>query len=66
MICHSASLKSLGYDFRSIHPIIEDKLIGVGWIRERVDRNEFQLTGHAHKERQEEVIKTEEIRKALL
>jgi len=45
---------------------IDDKLIRVDWIHERANKNEFQLTGHAHKERQEEVIKTEEIRMALI
>ncbi len=40
--------------------------ISVGWIRERANKNEFQLTGHAHEERQEEVIKTKEIRDALM
>ena len=43
-----------------------NKLINVGWIRNRANKNEFQLTGHAHKERQEEVIKTKEIREALM
>lgn len=45
---------------------IGNKLINVGWIRNRANKNEFQLTGHAHKERQEEVIKTKEIREALM
>jgi hypothetical protein len=36
---------------------IDDKLISIEWIRKRANKNEFQLTGHAHKERQEEVIK---------
>lgn len=39
---------------------------GVGWIRERANKKEFQLTGHAHKERQEEIIETKEIREALV
>jgi hypothetical protein len=41
-------------------------IISVAWIRERANKNEFQLTGHAHKERQEEVIKTKEIREVLM
>jgi hypothetical protein len=45
---------------------IGGKSISAGWIRERANKNEFQLTGHAHKERQEEVIKTKEIREALM
>ena len=45
---------------------IDDKLIRVGWIHERANKTEFQLTGHAHKERQEDVIKVEEIRMALM
>ncbi len=45
---------------------IGDKSISIGWIRERAAKNEFQLTGHAHKERQEEIIKTKEIREALM
>ena len=45
---------------------IGDNSIRVGWIRERANKKEFQLTGHAHKERQEEAIKAEEIRKALM
>ena len=40
---------------------IGNKLINVGWIRNRANKNEFQLTGHAHKERQEEVIKTKDV-----
>jgi hypothetical protein len=36
-------------------------IISVAWIRERANKNEFQLTGHAHKERQEEVIKTKDV-----
>lgn len=40
--------------------------IEVGWIQERACRNEFQLTEHAHKERQEENIETGEIREALM
>lgn len=36
------------------------------WIKEKTRKNEFQLSGHAHKERQEEVIHTWEIREALL
>jgi hypothetical protein len=36
------------------------------WIKERARRNEFQLSGHAHKERQEEAINTWEIREALI
>ena len=35
---------------------IDAKSISIGWIRERANKNEFQLTGHAHKERQEDVI----------
>jgi hypothetical protein len=35
------------------------------WIKERARRNEFQLSGHAHRERQEEAINTWEIREAL-
>jgi len=45
---------------------ISDKPISVGWIRERANKREFQLTGHAHKERQEETIKAKEIRDALM
>ena len=45
---------------------IDDKLISIEWIRKRANKKEFQLTGHAHKERQEEVIKTKEIRGALI
>ena len=45
---------------------IDDISIRVGWIREKANRNEFQLTGHAHKERQEGAIKAEEIRMALM
>ena len=45
---------------------IGDKSISVGWIRDRANKNEFQLTGHAHKERQEETIKAKEIRDALI
>jgi hypothetical protein len=52
---------SSGFDIE-----IGDKSIGIGWIRKRANKNEFQLTGHAHKERQEEVIKTKEIREALM
>jgi len=37
---------------------IDDKLNSVEWIRKRATKKEFQLTEHAHKERQEEVIKT--------
>jgi hypothetical protein len=37
---------------------IGDKSISVSWIRERANKKKFQLTGHAHKERQEEVIET--------
>ena len=36
------------------------------WIKERARRNEFQLSGHAHKERQEEAINTWEIRETLM
>jgi hypothetical protein len=36
------------------------------WIKERARRNEFQLSGHAHRERQEEAINTWEIREALI
>lgn len=42
------------------------KSISVAWIRERANKNELQLTGHAHKERQEEFIKTKEVREALM
>lgn len=45
---------------------ISGKSISVAWIQERANKNEFQLTGHAHKERQEEFIKTKEIRAALI
>lgn len=45
---------------------VTDKSISVGWIRERADKNEFQLTGHTHKERQEETIIAKEIRDALM
>lgn len=45
---------------------ISDKSISVGWIRERANKREFQFTGHAHKERQEETIKAKEIRDALM
>ena len=27
-----------------------NKLINVGWIRNGANKNEFQLTGHAHKD----------------
>ena len=40
--------------------------IPIDWIIERVRRNEFQLSGHAHKERQEEAIYTLEICEALM
>ena len=52
---------SVYYDIK-----ITDKPISVGWIRERADKNEFQLTGHAHKERQEGTIKAKEISDALV
>jgi len=45
---------------------IDNKLNSVEWIRKRATKKEFQLTGHAHKERQEEVIKTKEIKAALM
>ena len=35
--------------------------IKVDWIRERANTSEFQLTGHAHKERQEEIIETKDV-----
>ena len=43
-----------------------DGSISIGWIRERAAKKEFQLTGHAHKERQEEAIKAKDIRDALM
>ena len=45
---------------------IGGKSVSVVWIQERANKNEFLLTGHAHKERQEEFIKTKEIRAALI
>ena len=45
---------------------IRDKSISVGWIRERANKKKFQLTGHAHKERQEEVIETRDVSEALV
>ena len=46
---------------------LEESLpIEIDWIQERAHRNEFQLTEHAHKERQEENIGTREIREALM
>ena len=41
-------------------------VIHVDWIKEKARENEFQLSGHAHKERQEETIHTWEIREALI
>jgi|LGVF01.1.fsa_nt_gb hypothetical protein len=55
-----------GGDVQPHNMEISDKSITIGWIREKATENEFQLTGHAHKERQEEVIKTKEIRDALM
>lgn len=40
--------------------------IDVEWVKEKARNNEFQLSGHAHKERQEETINTWEIREALM
>ena len=40
--------------------------IDVEWIKEKAKRNEFELSGHAHKERQEETISTWEIQEALV
>ena len=45
---------------------INDKSISVAWIWERADKNEFQLTGYAHKGRQEEAIKVKDIRDTLM
>lgn len=36
------------------------------WIREAAGKNQFQLTEHAHDERQQEPIKVEEIKEALI
>jgi hypothetical protein len=41
-------------------------VIHADWIKEKARENEFQLSGHAHKERQEEIIHTGEIREALI
>ena len=40
--------------------------IDVEWIKEKAKKNEFELSGHAHKERQEETISTWEIQEALV
>jgi len=40
--------------------------IHIDWIIEKARKNEFQLSGHAHKERQEEDIYAWEIREALI
>jgi len=40
--------------------------IDVEWIKEKAKKNEFELSGHAHKERQEETINTWEIQEALV
>ena len=37
----------------------------VDWIQEMAVKNQFQLTEHAHKERQEEAIELKQIRKVL-
>ncbi|MFP3975777.1 MAG: DUF4258 domain-containing protein [Dehalococcoidia bacterium] len=39
--------------------------MNVNWIQDKTAKNEFQLTGHAHEERQEESIELREIREAL-
>jgi hypothetical protein len=41
-------------------------VIHADWVKEKARENEFQLSGHAHKERQEEAIHTWEIREALI
>ena len=41
-------------------------VIHADWIKVKARENEFQLSGHAHKERQEETIHTWEIREALI
>ncbi len=38
----------------------------IKWIREKVRLNEYDLSSHAHQERQEEQITIEEIEKTLL
>lgn len=38
----------------------------VNWIREMAGKKQFQLTEHAHKERQEEAVELKEIREALM
>ena len=55
-----------GDDHHPYDTEIDGISIRVGWIQERANKNEFQLTGHAHKERQEDAIKAEEIRRALM
>jgi len=40
--------------------------IDVEWIKEKARKNEFELSGYAHKERQEETISTWEIQEALV
>ena len=37
----------------------------IDWIQEMAGKSQFQLTEHAHKERQEEAIELKEIREAL-
>lgn len=41
-------------------------VLNAEWIKQKATKNEFQLSGHAHKERQEEAINTWEIREALM